>query len=122
MTKIRMLPRFWLYIVRVRFYSHQMKVEFYFPEEPITGYGKNDNPEQIKANSGIKEKVHKKVIELPCIPNKEMQVDISSFSEIFGFSKEELEWINDCNQYHYITNIFIKPNHLEVWLEYTLSD
>ena len=57
-----------------------MKVEFYFPEDPITGYGKNDNPEQIEANKTIKDKVHEKVIEIPCLPTKEMQVDISSFS------------------------------------------
>jgi hypothetical protein len=98
-----------------------MKVEFYFPEEPITGYGTNENPEQIEVNKTIKEKVHKKVIEIPCVPTKEMQVDISAFSEVFAFSKEEMRWINDCSQHHYITNVFIKPTHLEVWLEYTLS-
>jgi hypothetical protein len=95
-----------------------MKVEFYFPKEPITGYGTNDKPEQIEVNRKIKEKVHKKVIEIPCVPTKEMQVDIASFVEVFGFSEEEMEWIEDCNQYHYITSVFVKPTHLEVWLEY----
>jgi hypothetical protein len=98
-----------------------MKVEFFFTEGPIIGYGTNDwqNHEQIEVNKTIKEKVHKKVIEIPCLPTKEMQVDISAFSEVFGFSKEEMEWIDDCNQHHYITDVFIKPTHLEVWLQYT---
>lgn len=99
-----------------------MKVEFYFPDEPILGYGNDDSPSQVNANKGIKEKVHGKVIDIPCMPIIKMQVDISSFAQIFGFSKEELEWIDDCNQYQYITAIFIKPNHLEVWLEYTMNN
>ncbi len=99
-----------------------MKAEFYFPEQPITGYGKNDNKEQKLANEGIKSKVHKKLIELPCLPTKEMQVDISSFADLYGFTKKEMEWIEDCNQYHYITNIFVKVDRLKIWLEYTIED
>jgi hypothetical protein len=100
-----------------------MKVEFYFPEDPITGYDGSYRLklEQSEVNKTIKEKVHNKIVEIPCIPTKEMQVDISSFAEIFGFSKEEMEWIEDLNQYFFITNIFIKPTHLEVWLEYKVS-
>jgi len=97
-----------------------MKVEFYFPKGPITGYGTNVHHELIEVNRTIKEKVHEKVIEIPCLPTKKMMVDISAFSEVFGFSKEEMEWIEDCNQYYYITDIFIKPTHLEVWLEYNI--
>lgn len=94
-----------------------MKVEFYFEEDPISGYGKDDNPEQIKVNECIRKKVHGKVIEIPCMPTKEMIVDISSFSEVFGFSSKELEWINDCNQSQHITDIVIKPLYLELWLQ-----
>lgn len=97
-----------------------MKAEFYFPEEPITGYGKNDNKEQQLANEGIKNKVHGKLIELPCLPTKEMKVDISSFADLYGFTKMEMEWIEDCNQYHYITNILVKVDRLEIWLEYAI--
>ena len=109
-----------LYIVVVRYLV--MKVEFYFPEQPIVGYGNDNNKEQHLANEGIKNKVHKKLIELPCLPTKEMQVDISSFSDLYGFSKKEMEWIEDCNQYHYITSIFVKVDRLEIWLEYTIQD
>lgn len=100
-----------------------MKVEFYFPDDPITGYNGNYRLklEQSEVNKTIMEKVHNKIVETPCIPTKEMEVDISSFAEIFGFSKEEMEWIDDCNQYYFITHIFIKSTHLEVWLEYTVS-
>jgi len=98
-----------------------MKVEFYFPEEPITGYGANENHERKEVNKTIKEKVHRKVIEIPCVPTTTMQIDISTFSEVFGFSIREMAWINDCNEHHFITNIFIKPKHLELWLEYTIS-
>lgn len=97
-----------------------MKVEFYFPVNPITGYDKNDEVQEI--NKKIKEKVHNKIIEITCVPTKEMEVDISSFSEVFGFSKEEMEWINDFNEHHYIRYIFIKPTHLELWLEFESRD
>lgn len=100
-----------------------MKVEFYFPEDPITGYNGDYRLklEQSEVNKTIMKKVHDKIVEIPCIPTKGMGVDISSFAEIFGFSKEEMEWIYDCNQYYFITHIFIKPTHLELWLEDTLS-
>ena len=98
-----------------------MKVEFYFPEDPITGYGERGWLERSEVNKTIRKKVYNKIVEIPCIPTKGMQVDISSFEEIFGFSKEEMEWIEDCNQYFFITNIFIKPTHLELWLEYKAS-
>lgn len=93
-----------------------MKVEFYFPEDPIVGY--NDINEIKEVNKTIKKKVHKKVIEIPCVPTEKMQVDISSFSHVFGFSKKEMSWIKDSNEQHYITDVFIKPTHLEVWLNY----
>ena len=98
-----------------------MKVEFYFPEDPITGYGERGWPEQREVNKTIMKKVHNKIVEIPCIPTKEMQVDIASFAEIFGFSKEEMAWIEDLNQYYFVTCIFIKPTHLEVWIEYKAS-
>lgn len=100
-----------------------MKVEFYFRDDPITGYNGSYSIklEESEVNKTIKKKVHDKIVEIPCIPTKEMQVDISSFADIFGFSKEEMEWIDDCNQYYFITHIFIKPTHLEVWLDYTES-
>ena len=100
----------------------EVKAEFYFPEEPITGYGGNVNKKRELANSGIKKKVHNKLIELPSLPTKEMQVDISSFSDIYNFNDNEIEWINDCNQYHYITNIFVKIDRVEIWLEYTIDN
>lgn len=99
-----------------------MKVEFFFPREPIWGYVKNNGPDQVKVNAEIKEKVHNKVVEIPCVPSKEMRVDISSFAQIFGFTKEELEWIDDGNDYFYITNILIKPGHLELFLERRISE
>jgi hypothetical protein len=98
-----------------------MKAEFFFPDDPITGYGENDNKEQQLANEGIKSKVHNKPIELPCVPTKEMQVDISSFADLYGFTKEEMAWIEDCNQYHHITDIFMKVDRLEIWLQYTID-
>lgn len=92
-----------------------MKAQFFFPEQPITGYS---NPEShTLLNEGIKNKVHGILIDLPCLPTKEMQVDISSFAYIFGFTKDEIDWINDCNEYHQITEIFIKPDRIEIWLE-----
>jgi hypothetical protein len=101
-----------------------MKAEFYFPGEPITGYGNSgcNSKEQSLANEGIKNKVHKRRIELPCLPTKEMQVDISSFADLYGFTKNEMEWIQDCNQHHYITEIFVKVDRLEIWLEFTIED
>ena len=95
-----------------------MKSQFYFPYEPITGYANNDNKNQILVNKGIKNKVHKKIIELPYIPTKEMKVDLSTYSEFYGFTKNELQWINDCNQIFNITNIIIEIDRIKIWLEY----
>ena len=94
-----------------------MKVDFYFDDEPIPGYGTNQNPELIEVNRTIQEKVNEKIIEIPCVPTKEMTVDISAFSEVFGFSKKEMKWIEDCHQYYSINDIIIRPTHLEVYLE-----
>lgn len=94
-----------------------MKAKLFFPENLIVGYSKDDRPEQIKVNESIKNKVHDKIIDLPCLPTKEMQVNISSFKNIYGFSKKENEWIEDCNQYHYVTDIFIHNDCVEVWLD-----
>ena len=93
-----------------------MKIEFYFWEDPIRGYTEMTD-EHYKVNKTIKEKVHYKVIEIPFLPTKEMEVDISSFEKVFGFSKKEMEWLDDCNGIKVIAKVVIKPTHLEVWLE-----
>ena len=92
-----------------------MKVKFYFREEPITWCKGNEISEITKVNRAIIEKVQNKIIDIPCLPTKEMQVDICSFHDIFGFTTNEMEWIDDC--FYHVTNIMIRPDYLEVWLD-----
>jgi len=95
-----------------------MKVELVFLNDPICGYDVVRHQEEIdKINLRIKETVHGKIIDFPCVPTKEMQIDLSQFSEIYNFDDEEMSWIDACNYAYSIPYIRITPTHLEVWLD-----
>lgn len=94
-----------------------MKVEFVFYNDPITGYDVRHEKEIDPINLSIRDTVHGKIIDLPCIPTKEMRIDLSTFQEIYGFSEKEMEWIDDCNYLFSILHIIITPTHLEVWID-----
>jgi hypothetical protein len=95
-----------------------MKVEFYFPDHPIQFNSENIHyQELIKVNKGIKNKVHNKIVDLPCLPTKDMKVDLYSFSDLYGFNELEKDWIGNNLPFYHITNILIKVDCLELWLE-----
>ena len=49
-----------------------------------------------------------------------MEIELSTFEELYNFTEEEMEWLDDCAIYS-IKLIRIKPTHLEVWL-YNIND
>lgn len=97
-----------------------MKVEFVFYNDPISGYNEIWKEQIDKVNCSLRGTVHGKIINLPCIPTKEMEIELSTFEELYNFTEEEMEWLDDCAIYS-IKLIRIKPTHLEVWL-YNIND
>jgi hypothetical protein len=93
-----------------------MKVEFVFLNDPISGYDKIWQEQIDRVNLSLRETVHGKIINLPCIPTKEMEIDLSTFEEVYNFTEEEMEWVDDCPLFA-ISHIRIHPTHLEVWID-----
>jgi hypothetical protein len=94
-----------------------IKAEFYFPEYAIKGYGDNLKNELKKINLSIEKKVHNKIFEIPCIPTKDMLIDITTFQDLFKFSKKEISYLQDCNYHFKIEDIIIHLNHISIWLD-----
>ena len=90
-----------------------MKVEFYILDEALCFV---DSDLLMKLSRSIRNKVHGKFVDIPCMPTKGILIDMAAFADIFGFSEEELFWIEDGSQYHTVMNIIVKQTHLELWL------
>lgn len=99
-----------------------MKAQFFFPDEFFNDHILSDSLEILQLIESIKEKVHNTLIELLCVPTKEMAIDISSFAEAYKFTKAELYWITDDNQIMTISDMIIKCDRLEIWLEPSVYD
>lgn len=93
-----------------------MKVEFVFLNDPISGFDKIFQEQVDRINLSLRDTVHGKIINLPCIPTKEMEIDLSTFEEVYNFTEEEMEWVDDWPIFS-ISHIRIHPTHLEVWLD-----
>jgi hypothetical protein len=97
-----------------------MKAELHFSGQPITideRYREEVKEEIIRLNESINEKVKDKIISIPCLPTKEMAIDLLAFSSIFGFTEEEISYI-DCAPFYPVADIIIYPKHIRVSLDY----
>lgn len=58
-----------------------------------------------------------KIVELPCMPKIGDAIEILSFKEFFGFTKNECSYFNDIGML-YVDDITIKYGRIVVWLDY----
>lgn len=93
------------------------KISFFFCDIPITGYSDSEWENLKVVNQSIINKVNYKIIDIPYMPAKNMTVDILSFNDFFDFSKNEYEWLDDCNNIFDIDNLMMNPNFIEIWLK-----
>jgi len=98
-----------------------MEVSFDFIDNPLEEYCDHSNPEWIKANESIYDKIVDKIIEIPCAPTKEMKVDMLSFADTFNLTDDEIEWLSD-DPYFYIIGIYIEPHRIRIMLSLDKND
>ena len=88
-----------------------MKANFLFINSSLDTIGKSE-----KLSSSIIQKVQSKVIDLPCTPCINMEINIHSFSKVFSFTPEEEYFLEDNDMRFKINNIVILIDHLEIWI------
>jgi hypothetical protein len=97
-----------------------MKAELHFSGQPIridNRYREEAKEEMIRLNESINEKVKDKIISIPCLPTKEMAIDLLAFLSIFGFTEEEISYIERAPFYP-VADVIIYPKHIRVSLDY----
>lgn len=97
-----------------------MKAELHFSGQPFLIMQQYDEEEKVileRLNKSINKKIEGKIISIPCLPTKEIGINLLAFSSIFGFTEEEIYYL-DSAPFYDIVDVIIYPKHIRVSLDY----
>ena len=100
-----------------------MKVKFRFDiGVPVSmntlNWSKEDKDEYLELNTSINYKIESTIVDIPCVPTKEMLIDLLTFEKEFNLTENEIEFISlNVGGNYSIYQIVITPTYLELILE-----
>jgi hypothetical protein len=96
-----------------------MKAELHFSGQPFMVMEQYDEKEKEilrRLNESINKKIEGKIISIPCLPTKDMAINLFAFSSIFGFTEEEMYYI-ESEPFYNVVDVIVYPKHIRISLD-----